>query len=41
MRTVLDIAWAEACTENSCRARCLSSLGTWFVLLLDVSDFNT
>ena len=32
VRTVLDIAWVEACTEDSCRARCLSSLGTWLVL---------
>ena len=33
VRAVLDIAWVEACTEDSCRARCWSSLGTWFVLL--------
>ena len=39
MRTVLNTSWVEACTEDSCRARYLSSLGTWFVLHLDVSDF--
>ena len=41
VRTVLDTSWVETCTEDSCRARCSSSSGTWFVLLLDVSDFLT
>ena len=40
-RPVLETAWVEACTEDSCRARCLSLLGTWYVLLLDVSDIST
>ena len=39
--TVLDTAWVEACTEDSCRARRLSSSGTWSVLLLDVYGFIT
>ena len=39
VRTVLDTAWGESCTEDACRARSLSSLGTWFVSLLEMSDF--